>query len=131
MRFTLVVVTLATVASSATAQTRLDAVISQGRSRASVEVVLTEPYGGGPWASVPAARLTESSNLAAKGFRIRTWNEDGRARVVVFAVQLDDREKESETQIATFLLRVGESRNVTQTEQHGAAHVLVTAVARP
>ena len=82
--------------------------IRQGRSRAALEPAGTEPYTGGPWASVPAAALRSDSTASTDAFRIRAWVEAGK------------------TQIATFLLTPGESRDVVETERYGASHVFVS-----
>ena len=100
--------------------------IRQGRSRAALEPAGTEPYTGGPWASVPAAALRSDSTASTDAFRIRAWVEAGKTRVVVFAVRRDAPTRETETQIATFLLTPGESRDVVETERYGASHVFVS-----
>src|SRR5262245_9372645 len=100
--------------------------IRQGRSRAAVEPAGTEPYAGGPWASVPAAALRSDSPISIDAFRIRAWVESGKTRVVVFAVRRESPTRESETQIATVLLVSGEARDVVETERYGASHVLVS-----
>lgn len=115
------------VVASAFAQSSTTVEIRQGRSRASIKAVRTEPYAGGPWAAVPATALRLDSTLSTNDFRIRAWAEAGRTRVVVYAVSRGDRTREVETQIATFLLTSGESRTVIETEQYGAAHVFVSA----
>jgi hypothetical protein len=116
---------------SISAQNKLNIVIAQGQLRASVEATSTEPYQIGPWAAIPAVPLTTNSHPTTHDFRIRTWTEGGQVRVVVFAVQLDEREHETETQIDSFLLAADQSKDVTQTERYGAAHVEVSAVVVP
>ena len=102
--------------------------ISEGASRAGLAPKSESYTTGGPWAAVPAQRLNPESQLVADHFRIRAWAEDGAARVSVFAVVEDPATKrETETLISTFVIRPGESVEVTQTERYGAAHVVVTA----
>lgn len=112
---------------SAFAQSSTTVEIREGGSRAWIEAARMEPYAGGPWAAVPARPLRSGSTLSTNDFRIRAWAESGRTRIVVHAVSRDDRARETETQIATFLLTLGESRDVIETEQYGAAHVVVSA----
>jgi hypothetical protein len=95
-----------------------------------MEAIRSEPYSGGPWAAVPAQPLRVDSTVLTNDFRIRAWAESGHTRVVVYAVSRDDQARETETQIATFPLATGESRDVIETEQYGAAHVFVSADAR-
>lgn len=104
--------------------------ISEGRSRAGLEVAFTAPYQGGPWAAVPASPFRLDSNVTAAGFRIRAWKEGQRARVVVFVIIPEEKGREKETQIATFSIEPGQSVEVTETEQYGATHVTVSAAAR-
>ena len=81
---------------------------------------------------------TESKTAAHRG----EGQEGSAARVVVLAVTNQEalfrdggREPatslEPDTQIATFLLKAGESVEVTQTERYGAAHVVVSASDAP
>jgi hypothetical protein len=105
--------------------------ISEGRSRAGLAVAVAAPYQGGPWAGVPANPLRPESKVTASTFRIRAWKEGQRARVVVFAVIPEEKDREKETQIATFLIDPGQSVEVTETDQYGAAHVTVSAAAEP
>jgi len=91
---------------------------------------MAEPYSDGPWAAIPAQSSQDGSNLMPS-FRIRAWTEGDKARVVVYGVvretTSDNKTQERETQISTFVLAPGQSREVTETEQYGAAHVFVTA----
>jgi hypothetical protein len=89
---------------------------------------LREPYSGGPWAQVPVGPLRDGVVQTAPNIRIRSWLEDGRARVIVLAV-FGRGDVRTETQIATFLLSLGESHEVTETERVGGAHVVVTVTA--
>lgn len=101
-----------------------------GTEVAAVWAQRTDPYhNGGPWAAVPALPAKESVAPAVTSFRVRTWKEDARARVVVFAVARDDSAPtgERETQIATFLLGHGASRVVTETAKYRAAPITVRA----
>jgi len=49
---------------------------------------------------------------------------------VIYAVMIDDRapRKETETPIATFAIAIGQSVEVSETEQWGAAHLIVSTV---
>jgi hypothetical protein len=49
----------------------------------------------------------------------------------VFAIIPEEKDREKETQIATFLIDPGQSIQVTETERYGAAHVMVRATAGP
>jgi hypothetical protein len=114
------------------AQTPILVSLSQEGTRkgASVEAAGTAPYQGAPWAGIPVSRPDTSPRT---DFRIRAWQEAGRARVVVFAVveaPAPQRERvESETQIATFLLSPGESTTLSA-EQYGATPVTISATAQ-
>lgn len=127
MRHAMCVLFVVSVVTLAFAQSSTTVEIRQGRSRAGMEAVRTEPYQGGPWAGVPAQPLRVDSTLSTNDFRIRAWAESGQTRVVVYAVSRDEQARETETQIATFRLASGESRDVIETEQYGAAHVFVSA----
>jgi hypothetical protein len=105
--------------------------IAEDRSRASIGVSDPAPYQGGPWAAVPASALRPDSNVTAAGFRIRAWSENQKTRVVVFAVIPEEKDREKEIQIATFLLDPGQSIQLTETERYDAAHVTVSAAAEP
>src|SRR5262245_56687033 len=109
--------------------------ISQDHLRAGVGVVQSEPYGGAPWAAIPARPLQPSAQVTVKSFRIRAWQETAKSRVVVYAVT-EERDSggksvEQQTQIATYLLEFGESVDVAATERYGAAHVTLTAEGSP
>ena len=101
-------------------------ILQNGRERAAVWAQQTEPYQNGPWAAVQALPLKDTAPTV-KSFRIRTWREDAKARVVVFAVARDESAPsgERETQIATFLLADGASKDVTKTTQYQAAAITV------
>ena len=110
----------------------LEIAITEGeRLAASVEAAPTEPYQGGPWASIPPTPLNATTEPTAASFRIRTWKEADRARVVVFAVTRDKQrtatDREVETQIATFLLAAGDSLQVSEASKYGARPVTVSA----
>jgi hypothetical protein len=47
----------------------------------------------------------------------------------VFAIIPEEKDREKETQIATFLIDPGQSIRVTETTRYGAAHVVVRATA--
>jgi hypothetical protein len=130
MRAALLAATLTGVLSGiVTAQTRpLTVSITEGKSRAGLAVVRSDPYtSGGPSAGVPAAP-SSSQAVTASGFRVRAWKEaTGAARVIVFAVQPRSDGREQETQIDTFVLNADESRTVTTTEKYGARPVTVSA----
>ena len=51
--------------------------------------------------------------------------------MVVFAVIPEEKDREKETQIATFLIDPGQSVEVTETEPYGAMPVTITAAAKP
>lgn len=67
--------------------------------------------------------------MTAAEFRVRVWQEGQRIRVVVFAIIPEEKDREKETQIATFLIDPGQSIRVTETTRYGAAHVVVRATA--
>ena len=117
---------------TSTAQSpNLEIAISEGRKFASVEAVRMEPYQDGPWASIPPTALAPADEPAAADFKIRAWKEADRARVVVFAVTRAERragtDRETETQIATFLLAAGDSREVPETSKYAARPVTISA----
>ena len=62
---------------------------------------------------------TPGGKVIASRFKIRAWKESDSARVVVYAVMSDSRapKKRTETPISTFKLALGESREVTETEE--------------
>jgi hypothetical protein len=106
--------------------------ISEGVRRAGLAPTSESYTTGGPWAAIPAQRLNADSQLSADHFRIRSWFENGAARVVVFAVvEGSATTRETETLISTFAIKPGDSVEVTQTERYGAAHVVVSASAQP
>lgn len=101
-----------------------------GTEGAAVWAQRTHPYWtGAPSASVQALPLKGTVTPTATSFRLRTWKEDGQARVVVFAVTRDESAPngERETQIATFLLGDGASKVVTETAKYQAAPITVRA----
>jgi hypothetical protein len=100
--------------------------ISEGRFLAGLAAVQTPYATGGPWAAIPSA-ASGAAPVTATAFRIRTWAEGTGARVIVFAVQPRTDGTESETQIASFALQAGESREVTATSKYGARPVTVSA----
>lgn len=107
--------------------------ISEGQNRSSVAVVETSPYSGAPWASSAARPQQSGVPATAKGFAVRAWQEAGRTRVVVYAVTVADQNGEpveTMTQIATHLLRLKQSAQITETVRFGARPVTVTAVLR-
>jgi len=101
-----------------------------GTEGAAVWAQRTEPYQGGPWAGVRALPLKGTAKPTATSFRVRSWKEGTKARVVVFAVARDESAPngERETQIATFLLEHGESKDVTETAKYRAAPITIRAV---
>jgi hypothetical protein len=105
--------------------------ISQGagdaRLSASVGLERTAFYSAGPWAGVPARRIEIGRETTATEFRIRAWKESDIARVAVYAVSVGAEGQESEILVSLLGLRPGESREVEQTEQYGAARVTVSA----
>jgi hypothetical protein len=107
--------------------------VFEGTSRAGL-VPVAEPYAtAGPWAAIPSRAAADSVPPSASDFRIRTWMENGNARVLVFAVwsePIADRTIERENQIATFVLAAGHSREVTEAERYGAVPFTVSAVRR-
>jgi hypothetical protein len=113
------------------AQSSVTVSISEGSKRAGVVAERTAPYETAPSASITATPMKGRTPTAA-AFRIRAWQEDGKARVVVFAVQKDSQSAtgEREVKIATYLLALGESVKVAQTEQYGAAPITVNAHTR-
>ena len=100
--------------------------ISERRSRAGLAAVQTPYATGGPWAAIPAA-ASGAAPVTAAAFRIRTWTEGTGARVIVFAVQTRTDGTEGETQIASFAIQAGESREVAATSKYGARPVTVSA----
>jgi hypothetical protein len=95
-------------------------------------VPVAEPYiTGGPWAAIPARALKPEITPSAASFRIKTWMENGSARVMVLAVneeQGPDRKTiERETQVTTFTLLPNQSRQVTEAERYGARAFTVSA----
>jgi hypothetical protein len=108
-----------------------------GTERAAVWAHGTEPYQNGPWASVQALPLKDATAPTATSFRVRSWKEDSKARVVVFAVTGDESASPGqrmtpptggrETQIATFLLEDGASKDVTETAKYQAASITIRA----
>lgn len=128
LRASLLLVFLAGVGTVAAESQSLDVSISQGKSHASMRAARAEPYSGGPWASVTAKPLRTSEPIASE-FRIRAWDENGNARVVVYAVVPEPKGREKEAQIATFILVAGQSVEVVETERYEAAHVTVSAAA--
>lgn len=99
--------------------------IRQGARTASFDVSASAPYDRGPSAGLPAMPLHPGTPASADGFRVRGWTEGGRTRVVVVALKQAGSVTGIETQIATFLLSTGESREVVETESVGAAHMIV------
>jgi hypothetical protein len=100
---------------------------------AAVGLQRNEIYVGGPWAEARAMPLAPGTKVTASGFRVRTWKEGDVARVVVYAVMIDDRapQSQTETPISTFTLTLGQSVEVRETGDWGAAHVAVSAIAAP
>ena len=86
-----------------------------------VAAVRTQFYLGGPSAEIPARGFAPGSLVRAKSFLLRAWKEGDKARVVIYAVMIDDRapRKETETPIATFAIAIGQSVEVSETEQWG------------
>jgi hypothetical protein len=85
-------------------------------------------YLGGPLAGV-GAQIATGAGKDGLSFWIRAWREDGKARVVVYAL-LDDRRAptgKTETPISTFTISPGQTVDVRDTEKWGASKVLVTA----
>lgn len=104
-------------------------ITDQGRKTSeSIEVQKSAFYLGAPSAWIVAS-ATPGSRLDA-GFGVRAWKENGKARIVVFAVLHDQRSpaNQTETPIATFALAVGESVEVKEAQAWGA-HLTVGAVA--
>ena len=64
---------------------RSRAVSATASPRASIQLVMAEPYSDGPWAAIPAQSSQDGSNLMPS-FRIRAWTEGDKARVVVYGV---------------------------------------------
>ena len=130
--FTVLTLLATSIASSAQSPS-VTVSISQGALRASVVAARTQPYQGGPWASIPATPLHAGTATTAADFRIRAWREAEKTRVVVFAVVRDNTKRvksengEREIQISTFLLAAGDSTDVLSAEQYGAAAVTVSA----
>ena len=88
-------------------------------------------YLGEPSASVPADAI-KGVALAASRFTIRTWQEGDNAKVVIYAVvsAAQTPKGELETPIAMYSLAPRQSVRVTETEQWGAAPVLIRIVQR-
>jgi hypothetical protein len=108
-------------------------ITTDGRNRSRVAVVEIAPYSGAPSASVAAQPQTSAVPPTAKAFAIRGWQEAGSTRVVVYAVTVSDvngKPVETMTQIATHLLALGQSAQVTETARYGSLPVTVTAVTK-
>ena len=104
-------------------------IVVDGTARAGM-VPVAEPYANkGPWAAVPA-RPRDGGAPTVSDFRIRTWTEGLLARVMVFAVSPGRDGKEVETQIDTFALGLGESREVTATTRYNARPIAVNVSLR-
>jgi hypothetical protein len=97
-----------------------------------VELQRTEIYLDAPSAEVPVRAAVPGATVAASSFRIRAWKEGEAPRVVVYAVMADPRapRRETETAIATFLLAVGGSMVVSQTQEWGGKPIMVSVSQR-
>ena len=101
--------------------------ISSERCAASVEAARTEPYDDAPSASIPDPCIGNAGRGTPQ-LRIRAWKEADAARVVVFSVSLSDgRTRETERQVATFLLTAGQSVELPQTATSAGAAVTISA----
>jgi hypothetical protein len=107
--------------------------ITSAQNRASVAVIENAPYSGAPWASIVAQPQKAGIPATARAFALRAWQENGRSRVVVYAVtvaQQNGKSVESETQIATHLLDRNESVQIAEVSKYGAAPVTITVIER-
>jgi hypothetical protein len=105
------------------------AFVSQGQARSGVTVQQGGPYDNAPWASIPARPFRPDSQVTAKAFMIRSWQEADKSRVVVYAVT-EDRDSsgknvDRQSQLASYLLNGGESVEAAATERYGAARINV------
>jgi hypothetical protein len=100
---------------------------------AAVGVQSDEVYVGGGSAGTVAQPALSAAKVAVTNFRIRAWKEGDKARVIVYAVLIDDRSPkgETETPISTFTLTLGQSVEVHETTAWGAAPVVVSAIPTP
>jgi hypothetical protein len=128
MRLAPLVAVILCAAGNVSAQS-VDAAITEGRSRASLEIVTTPYATGGPWAAVPATPIGSQPSTVTD-FRIRAWAEGAAARVLVFAVSPRPDGTETETQIASIALAPGESQEIRATEKYNARPVTISVSAR-
>ena len=102
--------------------------ITDGNFRAGMHAA-GEPYAtGGPWAGIPAVPLKADTDPTVTDFRIRSWTEGDGVRVLIFAVTaLGGGRQAREQQIASVLVRIGQSVEIAATEKFRARRItLVT-----
>jgi hypothetical protein len=118
---------------SAFAQSIPLVVMAHGSSRAAMTPATTPYTTGGPSATVAARALRPDVTPSAADFRIRSWTEGDRARVLVFAVTRKPgapvgSDDERETQIASVAMNADQSIEVTATEKYNARPITLSTL---
>ena len=108
----------------------IEVVIAEGSSRSAVVATAQPNVTGAPWAGIPARPKDASSKLTVAEFRVRAWIEGSDVRVLVFAVNRRPKQKDDETQIASRLMKPGQTIEVSETGEFGARPVKLTASAQ-
>ena len=110
------------------AQGPLRVEITDGQFRSGMSAAAAPYAAGVPWAAVPAMALQGGADPTVAEFRIRSWVEGEGARVLVFAVtRTDPRREANEEQIASVVVPIGQSVEITATEKYNARRITLSA----